>query len=77
MRHLTAVLEEVSILSPGVVPAHRGAKVIRITERGTALDRMRERQRAEAKPQPPQPVGEVFYGGPIIRRNAGQILAVR
>ena len=43
-RHTIAVLEEVSILSPGVVPAFKGAKVIRITERGTALDRMRERQ---------------------------------
>ena len=54
-RHTSAVLEEVSILSPGVVPAYRGAKVIRITERGTALDRMRERERqrerAEAKPK--------------------------
>jgi hypothetical protein len=39
------VLEEVSILTPGVAPAYRGAKVTRIMERGTALDRMRERQR--------------------------------
>lgn len=52
-RHTTAVLEEVSILSPGVMPGYKGAKIIRITERGTARDRMRERQlereRADAK----------------------------
>ena len=33
-RHLAAVLEEVSILSPGVVPAYRGAKVIRLGNEG-------------------------------------------
>lgn len=52
-RHTTAVLQEVSILSPGVMPGYKGAKIIRITERGTARDRMRERQlereRADAK----------------------------
>jgi hypothetical protein len=87
-RHLAAVLEEVSILSPGVRPAYRGAKVIRVTERGTALDRMRERQRAEAKPKPTpaqeavrataQPAGQIIHGGPLIRRpNIGQVLRVR
>lgn len=52
-RHTTAVLQEVSILSPGVMPGYKGAKIIRITERGTAPDRIRERQlereRADAK----------------------------
>ena len=58
-RHTTAVLQEVSILSPGVTPAYAAAKVTRITERGTARDRMREREqereRAQAKPEPPKP----------------------
>jgi hypothetical protein len=50
-RHTVSILREVSILAPGTAPAYRGAKVVRITERGTALDRMRERERAEAKPK--------------------------
>ena len=84
-RHTIVFLEEVSILSPGVVPAYRGAKVIRITERGTALSRMRERQeREQAKSKPPtattrtEPAGEVFYGhGTLVRRNISQVLRVR
>jgi hypothetical protein len=29
------------------------------------------------KAHPPEPVGEVLHGGPIIRRNIGQVLGVR
>ena len=46
--------------------------MIRITERGTALDRMRERERERAevaKPKPPEPVGEVIGGGAILQRT--------
>ena len=86
-RHTIAFLEEVSILSPGFVPGFKGAKVIRITERGTALDRMRERQEresAQAKPKPPKPsapkptatvADEVIYNwnGKVYRYRADQL----
>jgi hypothetical protein len=82
-RHTIAFLEEVSILSPRVTPGFKGAKVIRITERGTALSRMREREleRAKAKPKPeaPSPVAageEIYGGGTLIRRNIGRVLSV-
>jgi len=29
------------------------------------------------KARPPEPVGEVFHGGPVIRRPIGQVLRVR
>jgi hypothetical protein len=66
-RHAKAVLEEVSILSPGVVPAYRGAKVIRITERGTALDRMRERQRERERAEASAARASAWPPGTIVR----------
>ena len=79
-RHTIAFLQEVSILSPESRPAFKGAQVIRIEERGTALDRMRERERERANAKPaarPEPAGEVFYGaGTHVRRPGGQVLAV-
>ena len=69
-RHTTAVLQEVSILSPGVMPGYKGAKIIRITERGTARDRMRERQlereRADAKLKA-RASGSAWPPGTIVR----------
>ncbi len=69
-RHTTAILEEISILSPGVEPAYKGAKVIRITERGTARDRMREREleleRSQAKPSAHRTPG-TWPAGSIVR----------
>ena len=75
-RHTTAVLKEVSFLSPG---SRRllGRQVIRITERGrrsTECVSANGRRPAEASGEP---VGEVLHGGPIIRRNVGQVLGVR
>ena len=68
-----ALVTEVTVTSPTHEPRDSGAKVL--TLRPT-----------EEKPKPntshagvlrqPDPAGEVFYGGPIIRRNIGTVLAV-
>ena len=62
-RHLVAKLNEVSIIRSGL-PAYRGAQV---THRLALPERTK----------PSTEAGEVFYGGPTIRRPGGQVLGVR
>jgi hypothetical protein len=68
-RHLVAVLEEVSIVEPGYSPQYRGAKVTKIVERESVLQRHhRERQEREARKRETSE-GEVMAGGRVIRRE--------
>jgi hypothetical protein len=62
---MAALVNEVSILSPGTLPAEPLARVLSL----------RPIRRSDATT--PGPAGEVIYGGPIIRRNIGQVLGVR
>jgi hypothetical protein len=75
-RMMCGELLEVSIVSSGAI---RGAEVIHkipLPEKKARVPTLSPRARA-ATSERSEPAGEVFYGGPIIRRNIGQVLRVR
>jgi hypothetical protein len=63
------LVTEVSVLSPGVKPAEPLAQLITFTRQ--------ESPPATTRADRPSVAGEVFYGGAVIRRNVGRVLAVR
>jgi hypothetical protein len=68
-RILRALVTEVSILSPGTNPAEPLARVMLLRQRSPA---------AVGATSDAAAVGEVFYGGQMIRRpNIGRVLGVR
>ena len=68
-RHISGMVTEVSLLSPGNQPAEPGAKVWHIERTPAAAPTTAARA----------PAGEAYYEPPgkIIRRNIGQVLGVR
>ena len=76
-RHSSGMVTEVSLLSPGGTPAEPGAKVwhIFITEPAAEAAPQRSSSAVRAATSP-SAAGEVFYGGPLIRRNIGRVLSV-
>jgi len=66
-----ALLDEISVLSPGNEPGEPLARVLLLRESPVAVRDTSGRASAGGE-------GEVFYGGPIIRRpNIGRVLGVR
>ena len=75
MQHTVALLQELSILRHGDRPAYPGAEVTYIYQLKPIARTSPKRTAAAATTS--EPAGEVFYGGPLIRRNVGQVLGVR